>query len=462
MKENENKSVGKLSDEELVFQLEGKPSLKVAFPLGLQHVLSMFVGNITPILIVIGVLNGLDPKLGFGISAVDSVTLIQAAMLASGLTTMLQLYPFKIGNIQIGGNLPIVMGTSFAFVPVAITIGKTFGLAAILGSCLVGSFVAVAMGFLYRPLKLLFNELVVGAVLIAMGVKLLGPGVAYFAGGFGAKDYGSLTNMGLGFLVFAIVIALQKWGKGLAKMSGILIAIVIGYIVAIFLGKVDFTLIQNAAWIGIPIPPISPLDFEFHPTAIASFALIFIIVGIETIGNTNGITIAAFDRKATEQETSGAVLADGIGCFVASLLNAMPNTAFGQNAGIVAMTKIVNKWCIAVGGIILILAAFIPKFSALFRTIPNAVLGGAILTVFAIIIINGIKMIAQAGFSERNVIILGITFGIGYGFGVHPEATKHLPDFIRWIFEDTIACVCIIAMLATLIFAKKGNEEKTV
>lgn len=458
MKENEKKDIKKIPDRELVYHLEGRPSLKVAFPLGLQHVLSMFVGNITPILIVIGALNGLDPALGLGISSADSVRLVQAAMLASGLTTMLQLYPFKIGNIQIGANLPIVMGTSFAFVPIALSVGKSFGLATILGSCLLGSFVAIALGFLYRPLKKLFSELVIGSVLIVIGIKLLDPGVAYFAGKY-TGDYGSLSNMGLGFLVFSIIIILQKWGKGLAKMSAILIAIIVGYIVAIVMGKVNFQAIQEAPWIGIPIPPFSPMDFNFEPSAIAGFALIFVIVGLETIGNTNGITIAAFDRKATEKETSGAVLADGIGCFIASFLNALPNTAFGQNAGIVAMTKIVNKWCIAIGAFILIASAFIPKISAVFRAIPDPVLGGAILTVFAMIIINGIKMIAQAGFSNRNVMILGVTFGIGYGFGIAPEAIHQLPGYIKWIFEDTVACVCIVSMIATLIFQKKEKQE---
>lgn len=445
----------------LVYQLEGKPPLGVAIPLGFQHVLSMFVGNITPIIIVIGALNGLPPEMGFGVSNADALLFIQLAMLASGVSTFYQLYPMKIGSIQIGGNLPIVMGTSFAFVPVAIAVGTKYGLPTVFGACLCGAFVTIAIGFLYKPLKRIFSEIVVGSVLIAMGIKLLNPGIAYFAGGFGAKDYGSPTNIGLGFLVFAIVIGLNKWSKGLIKMTGILIATAVGYVVAALMGKVDFTKIIEADWIGIPIPPVLPTEFVFNPTAMASFALLSVILGIETIGNTNGITIGAFDRKATEKEVSGAVLADGLGTITASLLSALPNTAFGQNAGLVAMTKIVNKWCIAMGAFILIFAAFVPKFSAIFQTIPNPVLGGAILTIFAMIIINGIKMIAQAGFSEKNVIILAVTFGIGYGFGTHPEATAHLPGYVKWIFEDTLSCVCAISMMATLLFPDKGKEKMT-
>lgn len=458
MKDNANSK--QLTGKDLVYQLEGKPPIGIALPLGFQHVLSMFVGNITPIIIVIGALNGLPPEMGFGVSSADSLLFIQLAMLASGIATFYQLYPLKFGKFQIGGNLPIVMGTSFGFVPVAIAVGTKYGLPTVFGACILGAFVTIAIGFLYKPLKRIFSEIVVGSVLVAMGIKLLGPGIAYFAGGFGAKDYGSISNIGLGFLVFGIVVGLNKWSKGLIKMTGILIAIVVGYIVAAFMGKVDFTKIANADWIGIPVPPIPITDFVFNPSAIASFALLSVILGIETIGNTNGITIGAFDRKATEKEVSGAVLADGLGTLTAGLLSALPNTAFGQNAGLVAMTKIVNKWCIAMGAFILIFAAFVPKFSAIFQTIPNSVLGGAILTIFAMIIINGLKMIAQAGFSERNVMILGITFGIGYGFGTHPEAITHFPKFIKWMFEDTMACVCAISMIATLLFPEKKREKE--
>ena len=442
----------KLSDKELIYQLEGRPSFKVAFPLGLQHVLAMFTGNLAPVLILIGVL-GLDQKL--------SIVMIQCAMFVSGLTTFIQLYPIKLGKFQIGAGLPIVMGTSFAFVPTAKNIGAQYGLAGVLGGALLGSLTEVLMGFFYKPLKKLFPPLVVGSVLITIGIHLLKVGVDYFAGGAVAPDKGSLKNLFLGFTVFAVIIALQRFGKGMWKISAILIGLIVGYLIAIPLGKVDFSHIANAAWFGLPIPIIMPWQFEFHPEAVMSFAALYIVSGLETIGNTSGITIAGFNREASAEETSGAILADALGSTTATLFNALPNTAFGQNAGIVSMTKVVNKWCIAMGAFVLMGAALFPKIGAIFNAMPSSVLGGAVITVFAMILINGIKMISKAGFSERNVLILGVTFGMGLGLGGAPEVTKSLPPFIGFIFKDTVACVCIISILANIIFPP-GKEDKEI
>ncbi len=438
-------------DYELIYQLDGKPSFGVAFPLGLQHVLAMFTGNLAPVLILIGVLK---------LPQDQSLRMIQCAMFVSGLTTFIQLYPIKIGKFQIGAGLPIVMGTSFAFVPTAKNIGLQYGLAGVLGGALLGSLVEVVMGFFYKPLKKFFPPLVVGAVLITIGIHLLKVGVDYFAGGVGSKDYGSPKNLFLGFLVFAVIMSLQRFGKGMWKISAILIGLVVGYLVAIPLGKVNFSHITDAGWLALPLPLVMPWKFEFHLEAILSFAAIYIVSGLETIGNTSGITIAGFNREATGEETSGGILADALGSTTATLFNALPNTAFGQNAGIVSMTKVVNKWCIAMGAFVLMGAALFPKIGAVFNAMPSSVLGGAVITVFAMILINGIKMIAKAGFSERNVIILGVTFGIGLGLGGDPNVTAQLPGFISFIFKDTVACVCIVSIVANLIFPPSKEDKE--
>lgn len=475
---SENKQ--KLSDKELIYQLEGRPSFKTAFPLGLQHVLAMFTGNLAPVLILIGVL-GLQGEL--------AARMIQCAMFVSGLTTFVQLYPIKIGKFQIGAGLPIVMGTSFAFVPTAKTIGTQFlatagpevALATVLGGAAIGSLVEVVMGIFYKPLKKLFPPLVVGSVLITIGIHLLDVGVDYFAGGAALKfadaaalkaaaeagqdastvalQYGSLKNISVGFLVFFIIIALQRFGKGMWKISAILIGLIAGYIVAAFMGMVNFKAVLDASWLGVPVPIIMPWNLKFEPQAIIAFATIYIVSGLETIGNSNGITIAGFNREATGEETSGAILADALGSTTAVLFNALPNTAFGQNAGIVAMTKVVNKWCIAMGAFVLMGAAFVPKIGMLFNVMPASVLGGAVITVFAMILINGIKMIAKAGFSDRNIIILGVTFGIGLGLGAHPDAVQGLPSFLRFIFSDTVACVCIVSILCNIIFPPTAEDR---
>lgn len=449
MSDIQDKSAKKQRDREMVYQLEGRPGLSTALPLGLQHVLAMFTSNLAPILIIASVC---------GLSGADTVVMVQCAMFVSGLTTFIQLYPVKLGKKhQVGASLPIVMGTSFTFVPTASAIGATSGIGAVLGGCLAGSFIEVIMGFFYKYIKRFFPPLVVGCTLVTIGVNLLDVGVDYFAGGAGAADYGSLKNIGIAFFVLLIVVLLQRFGKGLAKNSAILIGLIAGYIVAFFLGMVDTTPIKEAAWFGLPLPMQFKLEFQLP--AILSFAALFVTSGLETIGNTSGITIAGFDREATEKETSGAILADALGSTTAALFNALPNTAFGQNAGIVSMTKVVNKWCIATGAFILMISGFFPKLGAIFSAIPNAVLGGAIITVFGMILINGIKMIAKAGFSERNILVMGLTFAFGMGMASHPDAVAQLPSILRFIFSDAVTGTCIVAIVANLLFPMKDAED---
>ncbi len=436
-------------DRELVYQLDGRPGLSTAVPLGLQHVLAMFTSNLAPILIIAGVCS---------LSGADTVVMVQCAMFVSGLTTFIQLYPLRLGkNYQVGAKLPIVMGTSFTFVPTASAIGAAGGIGAVLGGCMAGSLVEVFMGFFYKYIRRFFPPLVVGCTLVTIGVNLLGIGVDYFAGGAGAADYGSLQNLGVGFFVLAIVILLQRFGKGLVKNSAILIGLVAGYVLAAILGMVDTSPITDAKWFGLPLP--FQFHLQFQLPAILSFAALFVTSGLETIGNTSGITIAGFDREATEKETSGAILADALGSTTAAIFNALPNTAFGQNAGIVSMTKVVNRWCIATGAFILMISGFFPKLGALFSAIPNAVLGGAIITVFGMILINGIKMISKAGFSERNILVMGLTFAFGMGVPGHPEADAQLPSALQFIFNDPVTATCIIAILANVLFPLKDESD---
>lgn len=436
-------------DQELIYQLEGKPRLRTALPLGMQHVLSMFASNLAPILIIAG---------ACGLAGADTVIMVQCAMFVSGLTTFIQLYPLRLGNqFQVGANLPIVMGTSFAFVPTASTVAAAGGIGAVLGASLLGSLTEVFMGFFYKYIRRFFPPLVVGSTLVTIGVNLLRVGVDYFAGGAGAPDYGSPRNLALGFLVLLTIVLLQRFGRGLLKNSAILVGLVVGYVVSICLNMVDFAPVTEAALFSVPLP----LQFQmtFSLPAVLSFAALYIVSGLETIGNTSGITIAGFDREATERETSGAILADALGSTVAAAFNALPNTAFGQNAGIVSMTKVVNKWCIAVGAFVLMICGFLPKLGAIFSAIPSAVLGGAVISVFSMILINGIKMIAKAGFSERNVLVLGITFALGLGLSGNPAAVAQLPGVLRFIFADSVAATCIVAIVVNILFPLKDQED---
>lgn len=443
--------------KKLIYQLEGKPPIAVAFPLGLQHVLAMFTSNLAPCFILAGVV---------GLDGPGKIIMVQCAMFISGLTTFLQLYPVSIfgkkSNLpRVGAELPIVMGTSFAFVPTAITVGKAYGLAGVLGGALAGSLVEFVMGFFIKPLKKFFPPLVIGAVLIAIGINLLRAGTNYFLGGVGAPDFGSVQNITLGFIVFFTILICQRFGKGMIQVSALLIGIIVGYIVSIFLGILNLELLENAAWFSVPKP--FRFGYEFHFDAIFSFAALYIVSGLETIGNTSGITVAAFDREATTRETSGAIMADSFGSMLASVFNTLPNTAFGQNAGLVAMTKVVNKFCIATGAATLVVAGFVPKIGAIFSMMPNAVLGGAVISVFAMITINGIKLIAKSGFSQRNITVLSVMLAMGLGLATAPEGVySNMPVAFQYLFKDSVAAICIIGIIINIVFPPDEKERSTV
>jgi NCS2 family nucleobase:cation symporter-2 len=265
----------------------------------------------------------------------------------------------------------------------------------------------------------------------------------------------------IGAVVVLIIVAFQRWGKGIYKASAILVGIIAGYILAILLGQVDFSPVGDASAVAAPIPFfIRP---EFHLNAAISIAMLYIISSLETMGNVNGITVAAFDREATGTEVSGAVVADGVGCIFASIFSALPNTAFGQNAGLVAMTKVINRWCIAMGAFVLILAGFFPKIGAIFSVMPHSVLGGAVITVFGMIMINGMKLIYLDGLNERNILTIAFTFGIGYAVSKTESLVQLFPQPFEFIFGDTTIAVCVVALIANLIFSrreKKGQEEQ--
>lgn len=435
-------------DEEMLYQLDGRPRLRVSVPIGLQHVFAMFTGNLAPLLIIAGVIGG--------VSDVEINVMIQGAMLISGVTTLLQVLPIKIGKFRIGSGLPLVVGTSFAFVPTMSKVGPNYGLPGILGGTLLGGIVEILMGVFIKPLKKVFTPLVVGPVLITIGLNLMPTGINYFAGGAGAKDFGSWQNLLLGTIVFLIIVLINRFGKGMLKNLGILIGITAGYIIAVMMHKIDFAPIADAAWFGFPqIMYIKP---EFHPEAIISFAAVYIIVGLETLGNMSGITHSALERDIKPEEASGGIIANGITSIIGALFNTFPSSAFGQNAGLVSMSKIVNRFAVGTGAVIMLVAAFIPKIGAVFSTMPASVLGGAVISVFSMIFLNGVKMIAKEGFSAKNIQILSITFGLGYGLGIVEAATAKLPAILHFIFGEPVLSVCIVAILASLLY--KGFDKK--
>lgn len=433
-------------NKKVIYQLDGRPKLTEAIPLGLQHVLAMFVGNVTPLIIISNVLN-LDPQI--------RASLIQCAMFVSGLVTLIQCYPLG----PVGAKLPIVMGTSFGFVPAATAIGVKYGMSGILGACLVGAIFQVLVGGLVlKRIRKYFPPVVTGIVVLTMGIALLPTGVNYFAGGVGAADFASPSNLLLGTIVLITVIFFKQYTKGMLSISSVLIGLIVGYIVAIPMGKIDFSSLSQAALLSVPVP--FQLGFEFHMDAIIAMIFVYMVSTVETIGDTTAIANSGLGREASEKEIVGAVLADGIGSLLGAIFSVLPNTSFGQNVGIVAMTKIVNRFVIATGAFILIIAGIFPKVGALISLMPASVLGGASIVMFSMIVVSGIKLITTETLTERNTMIIAVSLGLGLGVAYVPGFFDAFPESIQLIFgESKTVLPAILAVILNIVLPKEEECE---
>ncbi len=431
-----------MNEKNVIYQTDGIPSLKLAIPLGMQHVLAMFVSNIAPILIVANALN---------LNSEHTRIMVQAVMFTSGVSTLLHLYPIKICQFQIGTKLPIVMGVSFAFVGISCSIGAEFGIGAVFGASIIAAFVQVFIGLFYKQIKSIFNPLVTGSLLVALGLYLINVGANYFVGGFG-EYRGSSEAIITASITLFIVLGLRIYSKGIIKSSAVLIGMLIGYIISIYLGMVDFSGISQLNFISISqIKPFAISKPEFIAPAIISFSVVYFATAVETIGDIKGVCIGGLDREATDKEVEGGLFADATSSIFSSIFNGLPNTSFGQNVGIVSSTKIVNRFVIATGAIFLIIISFFPQFAEFFRLIPDAVLGGALITVFAIITANGLKILSQAGPSDNNLFILAIAFALGLGLGGNETFLNVVPTFVGMFFSTTVVATAIVAIIASFI-----------
>ncbi|MCC3866848.1 uracil-xanthine permease family protein [Terrisporobacter mayombei] len=434
-------------NKRVIYQLDGRPKLTEAIPLGLQHILAMFVGNVTPLIIISNVLN-LDDA--------TKASLIQCAMFVSGIVTLMQCYPLG----PIGAKLPIVMGTSFGFVPAATAIGVKYGIEGILGACLVGALFQILVGGLVlKRIRKYFPPVVTGIVVLTMGIALLPTGVNYFAGGVGAADFASLSNLFLGTIVLITVIFFKQYTKGMLSISSVLIGLIVGYLVAIPMGKIDFSSLSQAAFISIPMP--FQLGFSFHMDAIIAMIFVYMVSTVETIGDTTAIANSGLGREASEKEIVGAVLADGIGSFIGAIFNVLPNTSFGQNVGIVAMTKIVNRFVVATGAFILIISGIFPKVGALISLMPASVLGGASIVMFSMIVVSGIRLITTDKLTERNAMIIAVSLGLGLGVAYVPGFFDAFPESIQLIFgESKTVLPAILAVILNMVLPKEEMCEE--
>ena len=428
-----------------LYKLDGRLSPAEAIPFGLQHILAMFVANIAPILIVAG---------ASGLSTEQSAMLIQHAMIIAGIGTLIQLFPVW----KIGSGLPIVMGISFTFVSVFCYIGATYGYSAIMGAVLIGGIIEGLLGLMARYWIKLITPIVSASVVTAIGFSLLSVGASSFGGGSGAEAFGSVENWVLGSVTLVTCIVFNIFAKGFWKQLSVLAGLVVGYIAAIFMGMVDFSGLSGMAVVSLP--KFMPLGMEFNPSAIVSATLVFLVSATETIGDTTAMAATGLGREVSQKELSGSLACDGFVSAVSSLFGCLPITSFSQNVGLIAMTKVVNRYAIGAGACIMILAGIFPMFGALLATLPDAVLGGCTIMMFGTIVVSGLQMVAGCGFSQRNITIAALSLSIGLGFTQVPEIFAIFPQIVRTVFgENCVAVVFLVSIILNLILPQNMETD---
>lgn len=451
------------------YEFEGKISIKEAVMYGLQHVLAMFVGNLTPLIVICGACG-----IGAGSEFADIyVELLQNAMIIAGVVTLIQL--FAIGPV--GGKVPIIMGTSSGFIGVFKSVAANMGggliaYGAIMGASIIGGLFEGVLGLFLKPLRKFFPAIVTGTVVLSIGLSLISVGVASFGGGSSAADYGSIENLLVGSAVLIIILALKHYCKGMASSSAILIGIIIGYVICFVMGLVLPTTAVNAegveytkAWVlnfdkvaqspWFALPAFLPVKPVFDMQAILPVMIMFIVTAVETVGDISGVMEGGLGREATDRELSGGVICDGIGSSLAALFGVLPNTSFSQNVGLVTMTKIVNRMALSFGAIFLVLCGLFPKLAAIISIMPQSVLGGAAVMMFSSIVISGIQLITKEPLSSRNITIVSVALGLGYGLGANSEILRMLPETFQLIFGGSgIVPAAIVALLLNIILPK--------
>ena len=449
------------------YEFEGRIPLKQAVPLGLQHVLAMFVGNLTPVMIISG-------ACGIAAGSELQIALLQNAMLIAGIVTLIQLY--AIGPC--GGKVPIIMGTSSGFIGVCNSVAAMMGggplaYGAVMGASIIGGLFEAVLGFMLKPLRKFFPPVVTGTVVLSIGLSLISVGVGSFGGGTAAKDYGSLENLFLGLLVLVVIVVLKHCTKGISSTASILFGIIVGYIAAAVMGVmldptgvtadgVEYTKawvlnwdkVAAASWFAIP--QIMPVDIVFDARAILPICIMFVVTAVETVGDISGVMEGGLGREATDKELSGGIICDGLGSSIAAVFGVLPNTSFSQNVGLVTMTKIVNRSALAVGALFLIACGLFPKVGALISIMPQSVLGGAAVMMFCSIVVSGIQLITKNPMTTRSISIVSVALGLGYGLGANTAILAALPESIKLIFGGSgIVPAAVVAILMNVLLPKE-------
>ena len=430
-----------------IYHLDGQVPLLKAVPFGLQHILAMFVANLTPITIIAA---------AGGLSQSEIAVLLQNAMFIAGIATLIQLYPVW----KVGSRLPIVMGVSFTFVTVLSTVAANYGYPTVIGSVICGGILEGILGLFAKYWRKIISPIVAASVVTAIGYSLFTVGARSFGGGYNA-DFGSAQNLMLGTLTLCVCLTWNAFAKGYLKQLSVLVGLITGYIVACFMGKVDLSVIFADGLIALP--KLLPYVPEFHIGAIASVAIIFMVSAAETIGDTTAMVAGGLNREITAKEISGSLTCDGFASSISGLFGCPPVTSFSQNVGLINMTKVVNRFTIATGAGCMILAGLLPPVGNFFASLPDSVLGGCTIMMFGSIMVSGIEMLSHAGFTQRNITIASLSLAIGIGFTAASEIDLwHIfPEVIQSVFAaNVVAVVFLVSIILDLLLPKNMEVKK--
>ena len=423
------------------------PPIGQAVPLGLQHVLAMFASNVTPSIIVAG-------AAGLAFGGEEQIYLIQMAMLFAGIATLFQ----TVGFGPVGSRLPIMQGTSFAFVSVLTAIAATQGMGAVLTACLIGGVIHFGLGSIIKRIRFLFPPLVTGLVILTIGLYLIPVAIKYAAGGAAsfqmeAPSFGSLMHWTVALSVVVVSLIVKFYTKGFWSSAAILVGLIAGYVLAILFGMVKFDSVGAAAWVAIPT--VLPYGFSFEIGAVIAVTLISIVSAIETVGDTNATTKGGAGREASDDEVAGATYADGLGTTVAAVFGGLPNTSFSQNAGIVAMTGVMSRHVVTIGALILVICGLLPKIGAVVASMPLPVLGGGVIVMFGMVVAAGLNMLTEVKMNRRNMVIIAVSLAVGLGLNLVPMAVQYLPGVIKTMAISGLLPTAIIAILLNQILPEE-------
>ena len=432
----------KNTEVNLIYGVDDDLDLPKKVLFGLQHIFAAF-GGIIVVPLVIATSLGFDSKV--------TTALISASILGSGLATIIQ----AKGVGKVGARVACIMGTDFTFVSPAISVGSVLGLPGIIGATILGSLFEVILSFFIKPLMKFFPPLVTGTVVALIGLTLLPVSIDWAAGGAGSANYASLENLAVAMFVLVITLLLNNYGKGMISSASILIGIVVGYIVCIPLGLVDFTPVKEASWLSFP--KILEFGVTFDAKAVMAFIPAYFVATIGTVGCLKAIGETS-NIDIGDKRVAAGVLSDGVGSALGGLVGSCPNTSFSQNIGIISLTKVASRHVAVMAGILLVILGFLPKVAAIITGIPNPVLGGVGIMMFGTVAAAGIRTLSNIKLTERNLLIIAISMGLGLGVTFRPDVIHNLPEAIRMIFSSGISTGTIAALILNAVLKESPTS----